>query len=218
MMESTSTDDLSPRNQQPRTGKTVEERLSHSINQRTRSYVLTVLNEGTYGTAEIAAIIGESHANVKYHIQALLETASIELAAVVPAGNTNRHLYRAIEMPYYSDADFAQMSPKQRQELIGLTLQCSIAEVMSAFWAGKMNSDPRLWLSWRWFNVDERGRDDLADELKRSWERIREIEIESTNRTAESKEKTQSVVVLTTGFPRERSAQGPPKCFKGNAP
>jgi len=197
--------------------KSVEERVGHSVGQRTRAHVLTLLNEGTYTTAEIAAIIGERPANVKHHIQQLLATDSIELAHVEKAGNTNRHYYRAVKKPYYSDEDLAAMSPEERQELIGLTLQCAIAEVMSAFWAGNMSNDPRFWLSWRWFNVDEQGRQDLADELQSSWERVQEIEVESTNRRSNSDEPAQSVVIASTGFRRERTAPSPPTGFKGNA-
>jgi hypothetical protein len=117
-------------------------------------------------------------------------------------------------MPYYTDEEFAALEPLERQAIIGLTLQCAVAEVMSAFWAGKMASDLRLWLSWRWFNLDEQGRQDLADEQKRSWERVQEIEAESTSRRAATGEEPQSIIVASTGFPRERTSPTPPINFR----
>lgn len=119
-----------------------------------------------------------------------------------------------VEMPYYTDEEFAALEPLERQAIIGLTLQCAVAEVMSAFWAGKMASDLRLWLSWRWFNLDEQGRQDLADEQKRSWERVQEIEAESTSRRAATGEEPQSIIVASTGFPRERTSPTPPINFR----
>jgi hypothetical protein len=86
-----------------------------------------------------------------------------------------------------------------------------MAEVLASFWAGKMVEDPRhLWLGWRWFNLDAKGRDDLAQEHELWWERVREIECEATNRRAESKEDAESVIVAIMGFPRERTAPDPP--------
>lgn len=195
-------------------GKSIEERVAYAVSHRTRVYVLTLLNEGIYCPEEIAAIMGERTANVNFHIRELLDAGSIELARTEPVRNTTQHYYRAVEMPFYSDEEIAAMAPEERQATIGLTLQCLMAEVMSAFWAGKMANDPRLWLSWRWFNVDEQGRQDLADEQERSWKRAREIEGESANRRAEAGEDAQSIIVASAGFPRERVSPTPPASFR----
>lgn len=191
-------------------GKSIEERVAFSVSHRTRVYVLTILNEGVYSADEIARIIGERTPNVAHHIKELLDAGSIELARTERVRNTTQHFYRAVEMPFYSDEEVAAMTPAERQATIGLTLQCLLAEVMAAFWAGKMASDPRLWLSWRWVNVDEQGRQELADEQERSWKRAQEIEAESANRRAESGEAAQSIIVASSGFPRERTSPTPP--------
>jgi DNA-binding transcriptional ArsR family regulator len=196
--------------QRGQSGKSVEERLAYSVSHRTRVYVLTILNEGVFTPDQIAAIIGERTPNVSHHIKELLDAGSIELAKTEKVRNTTQHYYRAVEMPFYTDEEIAAMSPEQRQVTIGVTLQCLMAEVMSAFWAGKMATDPRLWLSWRWFNVDEEGRQDLADEQERSWRRAQEIEAESTNRRAKSGEPAQSIIVASSGFQRERMSPTPP--------
>ena len=51
-------------------------------------------------------------------------------------------------------------------------------------WAWEMPNDPRVWLAWNWFNVDAQGRKEIANEQERSWKRMQEIEVESTNRRA----------------------------------
>lgn len=200
--------------QRGQSGKSIEERVAYAVSHRTRVYVLTILNEGVYSPDEIAAIIGERTPNVSHHIKELLDAGSIELAKTEKVRNTTQHYYRAVEMPYYTDEEIAAMTPGERQVTIGLTLQCLMAEVMSAFWAGKMSSDPRLWLSWRWFNVDEQGRQDLADEQERSWQRAQEIEAESAHRRAETGEDAQSIIVASSGFQRERMSPTPPANVK----
>lgn len=191
-------------------GKSTEERLQFSVGHRTRVYVLTLLNEGIYTPEQIGEIIGEPTSNVAHHISELLDANSIELADVERVRNVTRHYYRAVKMPYYSDEEMAAMTPEERQGIIGLTLQCMMAEILAAFWSGKMEADPRLWLAWRWFNVDEQGREELAEEQARSWQRIQEIEAKATNRRARSGEEAKPIIICQAGFPRDRTAPQPP--------
>jgi DNA-binding transcriptional ArsR family regulator len=191
-------------------GKSIEEVVAYALGHRIRVYVLTILNEGTYTPDEIARIIGEPLPNVSHHIRELLDAGSIELAKTEKVRNTNQHYYRAVEMPFYSDEEMSAMTPAQRQVTYGLILQCMTAEALAALWGGRMHSDPRVWMAWRWFNVDAQGRQDLADEQQRSWDRYQEIETESTNRRAQTGEDAASIIMGQMGFQRERTAPRPP--------
>jgi DNA-binding transcriptional ArsR family regulator len=190
--------------------KSIEEVVAYALSHRIRVHVLTILNEGTYTPDQIARIIGKPLNTVSHHIKELVEAGSIELAKTEPVRNTIQHYYRAIEQPYYSDEETAAMTPQQRQVTIGLILQCLFAEALDAFWAGKMQSDPLIYLAWRWFNVDMKGREDIAAEQVRHRERMQEIEVEATNRRAVSGEEAQSIVVASLGFQRQRTAPTPP--------
>jgi DNA-binding transcriptional ArsR family regulator len=142
----------------PQRGKSIEEVMSFAWNHRIRCQVLSLLNEGTYTPGQIAALIDEPLSKVSHHIRELAEGGSIELAKVAKARNADQHYYRAVEMPFYSDEEVWAMTPEQRQMSAGFVIQNMIAEAMAAFWAGKIRDDPRTWLAWRWFNVDEEGR------------------------------------------------------------
>jgi hypothetical protein len=84
------------------------------------------------------------------------------------------------------------------------------AEALSSFWAGKLTSDPRLFLAWSWFNVDEQGRGEIADEQLRSWRRICEIERKAAARCAGSGEELFSLMISSSSFRRARTALRPP--------
>jgi len=213
-VEATDSGKTQVRIQRGQSGKSVEERVAYAVSHRTRVYVLTILNEGVYSADEIAQIIGERTPNVAHHIKELLDAGSIELAKTEQVRNTLQHYYRAVEMPYYTGEEWEALTPEERQATIGLTIQCLTAEMMSAFWAGKMESDPRTWLAWRWLNLDEQGRRDLEEEQEHSWKRAQEIEAESTNRRAETGEQSQSIIVASAGFQRERSSPTPPVSLK----
>ncbi len=175
--------------------KRIEEVVGYAVNHRTRVHILIILNEGTFTAKEIAEIIGEPLNNVSNHIRELLDAGSIELAKTEMVRNTQQHYYRAVEIPHYSDEEVAEMTPEQVRVTSGLVIQSMIAEIMAALWAGKMEADPLVWLAWDWRNVDDQGRQEIADEQERSWQRIQEIEIEATNRRADSNEEAVSILV-----------------------
>jgi DNA-binding transcriptional ArsR family regulator len=197
-------------------GKRIEEVVSYAVGHRIRIQVLAILNEGIYSPDELAQMIGEPLGKVSHHVNELLDAGSIELAKTEPVRNVTQHFYTAVEMPFYSDEEIATMTPQQRQVTAGLILQAIMAESLAAFWAGKMVDDRRVWLSWRWFNVDAQGREEIATEQAESWERVREIEAKSTNRRAESGEDAASIIVASLGFERERTSPSPPATSRKN--
>ncbi|HUB98208.1 MAG TPA: winged helix-turn-helix domain-containing protein [Solirubrobacterales bacterium] len=191
-------------------GKSIEERVSYALGHRVRVEILTLLNEGVYTADDIAEIIGESRQNVHHHLKELLSGNSIEIAKVEKRRNADLHYYRAVEMADYDEEEIAALPPEARQEIAGLIVQHSTAELMASLAAGKLKKDPMVWLAWRGFNLDSQARRDLADENRRHWERVFDIEAESTNRRAKSGEEPTSFIVATWGFEKSRTAPVPP--------
>ena len=190
-------------------GKSIEEVVAYAISHRTRVRILSLLNEDTYSAAQISKILDIPVESLSHHIRELADGGSIELAKVEKVRNVDQHYYRAVAMPFYTDEEVWEMTPVQRQVSAGLIIQNVTAEVMAAFWAGKIRDDPQCWLAWRWFNVDAEGRQEIADEQQRFWERMQEIEAEATARRVESGEEATSVVVSELAFERERKALAP---------
>ena len=188
----------------------VEDSLSYSWGHEFRIKILAILNEGCYSPEELSKTLRLPMSTIGHHISALLADGSIEVAHVRPVRNTLQHFYRAIKMPFFTDEEIAAMPPELRQVTAGVILQASTAEAMAALWAGKMMHDRRVWLSWRWFNVDRQGRSDIADEQAGSWSRVQGIEAESSGRMVESGEKPTSIIVTSLGFERCRNAPVPP--------
>lgn len=191
--------------------RSVENAVSYAVGHRIRIEILAILNEGVRTPEELAQAIHQPLSKVGHHIKELLEDGSIELARIEQVRNTVRHYYRAVEVPFYDDEEVAAMTPEGRQAIIGVALQAVMAEALAAFWAGRMIDDRRVWLSWRWFNVDARGREDIADEQARSWARVQEIEAESLARCVESGESATSIIVTSLGYRRYRTLHSHPE-------
>lgn len=184
----------------------VEEAVGYALKHQHRVEILCLLNEDEHNRYELAALIGAEPHKIKHHLKELLDEGSIELAYSKRVGNMIQHYYRAVEIPFYSDKEIEALRPEERQAFAGVILQAVMAEALAALWAGKIADDRRVWLSWRWFHVDAQGREDIADEQARHWERVQECEAESTNRCAKSGEPTKSIIVASLGHVRCRRA------------
>jgi DNA-binding transcriptional ArsR family regulator len=189
----------------------VADAVAYAVTHQARTEIHTILNERPRSQKEVARLIRDpASKNVTHHLKEMLADGSIELAYVKPVRNTFEHYYRAVEIPFYTDEEIKAMPPEAREAIAGVILQGVMSEAMAALWAGKMVNDRRVWLSWRWFNVDARGREDIADDQARHWERVRKIEVESLGRCAKSGEPTKSIIATSLGYERFRFSARPP--------
>lgn len=185
--------------------RSVAAAVAYAVTHQARTEIRTILNEAPRSQEELARLIcAPASKNIAHHLREMLADGSIELAYAKPVRNAFEHYYRAVEIPFYTDEEIAAMPPEARDAIAGVIFEGVMSEAMAALWAGKMVNDRRVWLSWRWFNVDAQGREDIADEQARHWERVREIEVESLGRCAKSGESTKSIIVTSLGFERFR--------------
>ncbi len=188
----------------------IEDTISYALGHRTRIEILAALHEGPESADGLAKIVRRPLSTVTHHVEELLKSGSIEIARTERVGNLVQHFYSVAELPYYTDEEFMAMTPEERQTLCALILQASMTEALASLWAGKIRSDPRVMLAWNRINLDEQGREDLADEQARSWQRLEEIEAESVNRRAESGEPGVTYVITSFGYRRSRSCAPEP--------
>jgi hypothetical protein len=187
--------------------RSVAAAVAYAVTHQARTEIHTILNEAPRSQKELARLIrAPVSKNIAHHLKEMLADGSIEIAYVKPVRNAFEHYYRAVEIPFYTDEEIAAMPPEAREAIAGVILQAVMAEALAALWAGKIADDRRVWLSWRWFHVDAQGREDIADDQARHWERVRECEAESTNRCAKSGEPTRSIIVASLGHVRCRRA------------
>jgi DNA-binding transcriptional ArsR family regulator len=180
------------------------------VGHRIRIEILAILHESPKSPSQLVKAFGLPLSTIGHHIDELVGDNSIELARIERVRNTNEHFYRAVEIPFYTDEEMWAMPFDARQEIYGLIWQSAMAEALASYWAGKISIDPRTWMSWCWFNVDAQGRDEIADEQAESWERVRQIEDDATNRRAKSGEEAVSIIVISMGFMRTRTSLTPP--------
>jgi len=192
-------------------GRSLQDALSYAVGHRIRVEILTALHDLKSASAiELARIVHQPLSTVTHHIGEMLKAGSIRVERTEKVRSVEQRFYAVVNPVFVSDEEMEELPEQQRQEFARVVLQSLMAEALAAFWAGKITDDPRIFLSWSWFNVDDQGRADIADEQFRSWQRIREIEREAEARCEESGEERFSVMVSSLSFPRSRTAPRPP--------
>jgi DNA-binding transcriptional ArsR family regulator len=192
-------------------GREVPEAVSYAVGHRIRVELLAALNDLESASAiELARVVRQPLSTVTHHIGQLLQAGSIRVERTEKVRSVEQRFYTAIDPIYVTEDELAAMGAEEREELVGLTLQQLVAEAFSSFWSGHLTSDPEVCISWSWFNVDDRGRTEIAEEQMRSWKRIQEIERESQARCEVSAEQPYSVLVSSLGYKRSRTAERPP--------
>src|SRR5215218_1896324 len=186
-------------------GRRIEEVTSRGLRHRFRIEILAALHERPHSAAQLARILHQTEGRVWHHLKELLKDGSIEEAFIDKKGNHEVVYYRHIELPFFSDERIAEMSPEDRQITAALIIQAAAAELLAALWAGKMHSDPRVWLAWEPLTLSHQGREKLADELQRNWDAMQDIAAEDANHRAETGEEGLRYIIATFGFERHWS-------------
>lgn len=188
----------------------IQDALSYAVGHRIRVEILAALHDlECASAAELARIVHQPLSTVTHHVDELLKSGSIRIERTEKVRSVDRRFFRVVNPIFFSDEELAAMSEEEREDVCRYILQSMTAEALAAFWAGKLIPDPRLFLAWSWFNVDEKGRAEIADEQLRSWRRIREAERRSADRCAVSGEEPFSVLVSSFSFHRSRTALRP---------
>jgi DNA-binding transcriptional ArsR family regulator len=192
-----------------KTKRSIEEAVRFANAHRLRTEILCLLNERPQTAQQLSRLVRQPLGTVTHHLEELLNSGSIEVAETRRVRNFIQNLYSAVELPSLAHEEMGALTFQARQEIHGLIIQAATAETMASFSAGRISSDPRAAMAWSWFNVDRQGRQEIAEELARSWNRVREIETESEIRRAKSAEPATTVVVSSFNHERTRNTDQP---------
>jgi len=186
-----------------RAKKGIVEVVQYALGHKIRINVLILLNEGIYTAGEIAEIIGVELNTLHNHLRKMLEDGSIEIAREEKRGNMSLYWYKAVEIAFYDKESFKKLPFMQRQNIAGAIIQSATAEVVAGLDNGKL-ADPDSVVYWDWYNLDEEGREKAEALSIRFLKELREIEVDATNRVAETGEETTSYLLSHMWFERPR--------------
>jgi hypothetical protein len=158
--------------------------------------ILAALSEKEASPSELAEEMRESLGVVSYHTRILLDLKCIELVRETPRRGAVEHHYRAIERPYFSDDDWAQLPAPVKASISQTTLSEIWRDVGNAVDAETFDSRNDRHLAWMNLTLDDRGWAELNDILAAVIERAYEIQAESLERTAGRETPTSKLVLM----------------------
>lgn len=173
----------------------IDQRLVKALGHPIRIKVLTLLNERVASPSELAEELDEPLGNVSYHVRTLLELDCIELVRTAPRRGAVEHYYRAIQRPWFSDADWSQLPESLKRSFSGEVIEQIWTAIGNAARAGSFSKDDSQLLRTT-LELDEEGYDELRAEVQALQERAFEIQARSAVRLAQDGDERRAELVL----------------------
>lgn len=164
----------------------VDQRIAKALSHPVRANILAILNDRIASPNEISEELKEPLGNVSYHVRALLNLNCIELVRTAPRRGAIEHYYRAIERPFFSDRDWAQMPPSARRAISDKILDLSWGDLSDAIDAGTFDSRPDRHLSRTALLLDDQAWEELNEILGGVVDDAMRLEAESADRRAKN--------------------------------
>jgi DNA-binding transcriptional ArsR family regulator len=159
-----------------------------------RQNILLRYAETVTSPSDVAAALGEPLNLVSYHTRVLLQAGCIELVGTEPRRGATKHFYRSDLLSEIDDDVWVQLPVRMRRALVRGTMVESWREAGDALPDGGMD-DAEAHVSRHVFELDQRGREDLAELLRTTVERAWEIQASSRHRAAGDTSRRQLVIM-----------------------
>jgi DNA-binding transcriptional ArsR family regulator len=151
----------------------VDLRVLRALGDPDRQRVVTMLSERVATAAEISSALGMPEAEVRSHLDVLLDNDAVEAA--------DGTSYRAAIRPFLDDAHWAQLPVEVRRALFAQTIRWIVEDVAPAL-ANDGFDDLRAHVSRTRLDLDARGWGEVADLLAGVLDRMMEVHAESIAR------------------------------------
>lgn len=188
--------------------KKIEEAVQFALAHWIRLEILILLNEAACTTSEVAELTEIDIKKVSNHLLEMYNDGAVEVAKSQKRHGTTVYWYRGVEVPEYTKEEAEKLTEHELQMIAGVIVQSGSAELMAALRKGHL-ATPRSVLSWDLYDLDAQGREDVEEASTEYLERLKEIQCESVNRVATSKEETTSMIVNLAAFRRARKIRVP---------
>jgi DNA-binding transcriptional ArsR family regulator len=189
--------------------KRLKTTLAAAVAHPVRSRCLTVLAERVASPAEIGRQFHLDVSNVGYHVNALLRAGLIEEVRTRPVRGALEHFYRAIELPFVTSEQEAELTPEERHVFAETILSVYVANAARALETGTLYARPDHHLTRLSLTVDEEGWKEISTAYWDLFERVREIQTAAAERLGETEEVPIRAVSFQSFFEIPRDGDAP---------
>ncbi|MDA0140199.1 winged helix-turn-helix domain-containing protein [Solirubrobacter deserti] len=159
----------------------LDESLLRAISHPLRHRLLGMLDGRTASPNQLARELDLPLGRVSYHIRLLNDLGAIELVRTEPRRGALEHFYRAVTTVWFSEADWQKLPRSARRGILGQNLQHIFGSVTAAADAGGFDAASSVVLRAP-LELDEEAQTEIADLLRETIERAREINLRAAER------------------------------------
>lgn len=156
--------------------------LGAAVSHPLRARALTILADRAASSVEIARELRAEISAVSYHVRSLREQGLIEEVGSRPVRGSVETFYRACVRPFISPEEEAVMTLEERTVFANVTFSLFGADTTTALEAGTLVERTDHFATRVPLRVDEKGWSDLHEAYSELFERVYEIQEESTER------------------------------------
>lgn len=165
--------------------------MGHPLRYR----VLLALADRVASPRQLAAELDQPLGRVSHHVRVLARLEAIELVKTRPRRGAIEHFYRAVVRPAIGDDVWASLPRGTRHALLAEPLRRGLSDAAVAG-AGSGFDDPLMHLSVVFLRLDRRGREQVADALRKAFERVTQIEAKARERADDAELESTELVML----------------------
>jgi hypothetical protein len=172
----------------------VDQRLAKAFAHPLRVQILIILNERVTSPNNLAKELGESLNLVAYHVRVLEKFECIELVKTKQRRGATEHFYRATRRQFFTDSEWERMPASLRPGLSDAMLKAVLDDIGEAVNSATFDELADRHLSRTPMVVDEKGWEDVASLLSDTLDRVLEIQMEASQRLAESESREEGML------------------------
>ena len=162
-----------------------------------RTRILGMLDERVASPRQLSDELDAPLQNVSYHVRELAKLGLIKLVRTTQRRGAIEHHYRAVAAPHVSDKAWSELPPIVRQRMTAAGLSEIFKQVNDAAAGGGFVADDAH-LSRTQLVLDDKGRQELANELAAMVARVDRIQAQARERlgTDHASEERMTLVML----------------------
>jgi Helix-turn-helix domain len=195
----------------------VEQVVAKAFAHPLRVQILIILNERVASPNLLAQELDQSLNLVAYHVRVLEKYDCIELVDTKQRRGATEHFYRATRRQFLSDEEWSRMPEVLKPAVSGAILQSMFGDIEEAVKAGTMDELDDGHLSRTPMIVDKEGWEATAALLNETFEKLLEIQTQSSERLAKSDGKGLLSKVELLHFKSPDTAEGEAEAKKAAA-
>jgi hypothetical protein len=172
--------------------KTVEPSLCEALKHPLRARILEVINEAPMSPSHFVRQglvpppfyehYQQALSLASYHFRELEKEGCLEMVEMVARRGAAEHVYRGVSRVFFSDEEFEKLPHGARKGLSKTSFQGVVARTDGAIRSGNFDNRADRHLTWRAFNCDEQGWEEVTSILAETFHKLEAAREAAENR------------------------------------